>query len=36
VLALDVDVGIPKGAATFLWRTDGKGTVTRLAEATGG
>jgi phosphohistidine phosphatase len=31
VLALDVDVGIPKGAATFLWRTDGKGTISRLA-----
>jgi phosphohistidine phosphatase len=35
VLALEVDAGAPKGAATFLWRTDGKGTVTRLADATG-
>jgi len=36
VLALEVDVGAPKGAAKFLWRTDGKGTVTRLGDATGG
>jgi phosphohistidine phosphatase len=36
VLALEVDIGILKGSATFLWRTDGKGTVTRLADATGG
>jgi len=36
VLALEVDIGIPKGAATFLWRTDGKGTVTRLADAARG
>ena len=36
VLALEVDGGAPKGAATFLWRTDGKGTVTHLADATGG
>jgi phosphohistidine phosphatase len=36
VLALEVDIGILKRAATFLWRTDGKGTVTRLADATGG
>ena len=35
VLALEVDIGVPKGAAKFLWRTDGKGTVTRLAEARG-
>jgi phosphohistidine phosphatase len=35
VLALDADVDAPKGTATFLWRTDGKGTVTRLADATG-
>jgi phosphohistidine phosphatase len=35
VLALEVDVGAPKGTATFLWRTDGKGTVTRLPEASG-
>jgi phosphohistidine phosphatase len=35
VLALEVDVGAPKGAAKFLWRTDGKGTVTRLPEASG-
>lgn len=25
-LALEVDVGAPKGAAKLLWRTDGKGT----------
>lgn len=36
VLALEVDIGVPKGAAKFLWRTDGKGSVTRLADATGG
>jgi phosphohistidine phosphatase len=36
VLALEVDVGAPKGTAKFLWRTDGKGTVTRLADATVG
>ena len=36
VLALEVDVGAPKRAAKFLWRTDGKGTVTRLADATVG
>ncbi|MGZ9265450.1 MAG: SixA phosphatase family protein [Candidatus Deferrimicrobiaceae bacterium] len=35
VLALEVDAGAPKGAAKFLWRTDGKGTVTRLPEASG-
>ncbi|MHB8890354.1 MAG: SixA phosphatase family protein [Acidobacteriaceae bacterium] len=35
VLALEVDIDVPKGAAKFLWRTDGKGTVTRLAEASG-
>ncbi len=33
VLALEADAGVPKGAAKFLWRTDGKGTVTRLADA---
>ena len=36
VLALEVETGIPKGAAAFLWKVDGKGTVTRLADATGG
>ncbi len=36
VLALDLDIGVPKGSAKFLWRTDGKGTVTRLADAAGG
>ena len=36
VVALEVDGGVPRGTATFLWRTDGKGTVTRLADATGG
>ncbi len=35
VLALEVDTGVPKGAAKFLWLTDGKGTVTHLAEASG-
>ncbi len=35
VLALEVDVGAPKGTTTFLWRTDGKGTITRLPEASG-
>ena len=35
VLALEVDVGAPKGGAKFLWSTDGKGTVTHLAEASG-
>jgi phosphohistidine phosphatase len=36
VLALEVDSGVPKGGAKFLWRTDGKGTVTRIADAMGG
>lgn len=36
VLALDLEIGVPKGSAKFLWRTDGKGTVTRLADAAGG
>jgi phosphohistidine phosphatase len=36
VVALEADRGVSRGAATFLWRTDGKGTVTRLADATGG
>jgi phosphohistidine phosphatase len=36
VLALEVDSGVPKGGAKFLWRTDGKGTVTRIAYAMGG
>jgi len=35
VVALDVEGGGRKGTAKFLWRSDGKGTVTRLAEATG-
>jgi len=35
VLALEVDAGAPKGAAKFLWRTDGKGTVTHLSEVSG-
>jgi phosphohistidine phosphatase len=35
VLALDADGSARKGTAKFLWRTDGKGTVTRLAEASG-
>ena len=36
VLALEVDIGVPKGAAKFLWRTDGKRTVTRLTDSAGG
>ena len=36
VVALEADRGVSRGAATFLWRTDAKGTVTRLADATGG
>ena len=36
VVALEVDIDAPKGTAKFLWRTDGKGTVARLADATGG
>jgi len=35
VVALEADRGVSRGAATFLWRTDGRGTVTRLADATG-
>jgi phosphohistidine phosphatase len=33
VLALEVDSGVPKGAAKFLWMEDGKGTATRLPPA---
>lgn len=33
VVGLEVDGSVQKGAATFLWMEDGKGTVTRLAEA---
>jgi len=33
VLALEVDVGIPKGSAKFLWLTDCKGTATHLPRA---
>ncbi len=33
VVAVEVDGSVPKGTAKFLWRTDGTGTVTRLAEA---
>jgi len=36
VLALEVESSVRKGTAKFLWRTDGTGTVTRLADATGG
>ncbi|MGB7630847.1 MAG: phosphohistidine phosphatase SixA [Candidatus Deferrimicrobium sp.] len=36
VVAVEVGGSVPKGTAKFLWRTDGKGTVTRLADATGG
>jgi phosphohistidine phosphatase len=35
VVALEVERSVRKGTAKFLWRTDGKGTVTRLAEASG-
>jgi phosphohistidine phosphatase len=35
VLALEADGSVRKGTAKFLWRMDGKGTVTRLAEASG-
>jgi phosphohistidine phosphatase len=35
VVALEVEKSVRKGTAKFLWRTDGKGTVTRLAEASG-
>jgi phosphohistidine phosphatase len=35
VVALEVERSIRKGTAKFLWRTDGKGTITRLAEASG-
>jgi phosphohistidine phosphatase len=36
VVALEVEGNVREGTAKFLWRTDGKGTVTRLSEATGG
>jgi len=36
VVALEVERSARKGAAKFLWRTDGTGTVTRLAKATVG
>jgi phosphohistidine phosphatase len=36
VVALEVERSARKGTAKFLWRTDGTGTVTRLAETTGG
>lgn len=36
VVALEADRCAPKGTAKFLWRIDGKGTVTRLADAEGG
>lgn len=32
VVALEVDIGVLKGAAKFLWRTDEKGTVDRPPE----
>jgi phosphohistidine phosphatase len=35
VLALEVEIGVPKGAAELLWLTDGKETVTRLGDARG-
>ena len=35
VVALEVEGSVRKGTAKFLWRTDGKGTVTRLADASG-
>ena len=36
VLALEADGTLRKGTAKFLWRTDGKGTIPRLADAAGG
>jgi phosphohistidine phosphatase len=36
VLALEAGENARKGTAKFLWRTDGKGTVTRPADATEG
>jgi phosphohistidine phosphatase len=33
VLALEVETGVPKGAAKFLWMEDDKGTATRLPRA---
>jgi len=35
VLALEADGSARKGTAKFLWRMEEKGTVTRLADATG-
>jgi phosphohistidine phosphatase len=35
VLALEAEGSVRKGTAKFLWRTDGTGTVTRMAEAFG-
>jgi hypothetical protein len=35
VVALEADGSARKGGSKFLWRTDGRGTVTRLAEASG-
>jgi len=32
VLAMEVEKSVPKGAAKFLWLTDGKGTTSRLAD----
>jgi phosphohistidine phosphatase len=36
VLAMEVEKGARKGAAKFLWLTDGKGTASRLADASRG
>jgi len=36
VAAMEVERSLRKGTAKFLWRTDGKGTVTSHADATGG
>jgi len=36
VLAMEVEKGVPKGTAKFLWLTDGKGTATRLPGASRG
>jgi len=36
VLAMEADGSARKGSAKFLWKTDGKGTDTRLADTTGG
>jgi phosphohistidine phosphatase len=36
VVALETEKNVPKGRARFLWRTDAKGMVELLSDATGG